>query len=89
MIDPVLVCVPERGHTEIDQNIWVSLTASPGFWRLVEQSIVSITQVSKQRARLSGSCYVGRVSFPGVRLDFTEKVEGAAQVRGWSPVAGR
>jgi len=79
MIEPVLVCVPERGHTEIDQDIWVSLTASPGFWRLVEQSIVSITQVSKQRAKLSGSCYVGRVSFPGVRLDFTEKVEGAVE----------
>ena len=69
--------VPERGHVEIDAKLGSQIKASPGFWHLVDEKIISLSQESARRVRLSGSCYVGRVALQAATLDFREKVPGA------------
>ncbi len=71
------VCVPERGHTDIDQNIWSALQDSQDFRRLHAEGVVEIVYRPLGKVRLKGTCYVGHAICNDVLLDFCEKVDGA------------
>jgi 5-methylcytosine-specific restriction endonuclease McrBC regulatory subunit McrC len=77
MKEPLIIGVPERGHVDVDFQTWKILASHPTIWKLIDQKILSVSQLSKTRMRLSGSCYVGRVSLEGLQLEFQEKVNGA------------
>ena len=74
---PLLVGVPERGHSDIGLEAWQVLSDNPDFWRLVEQKIVSVTHLSNRDVRLTGSCFVGRIVLQEVTLEVHEKLEGS------------
>lgn len=69
--------VPERGYTDIDQDTWSRLEASPEFRRLHAQRVVEVTYRGNGRVRLRGTCYVGSALCGEIHLQCTEKVEGA------------
>jgi len=73
----IRVSVPERGHTDIDKDIWIALQGSQDFRRLHEEGIVEVAYRPHGQIRLKGTCYVGHAICGNVLLDFREKVEGA------------
>lgn len=77
MKDTLTISVPERGHVELDFQTWRQLASHPTVWKLIDEKIFSVAPLSKTRMRLSGTCYVGRVSLEGVDLEFKEKIDGA------------
>src|ERR1017187_6446931 len=74
---PLLVALPERGHCDIGLKAWEVLSQKSDFWRLVEQKIVSVAQLSDKDIRLTGSCFVGRIVLEDVTLEVHEKVDGS------------
>lgn len=77
MSDVSVVQVPERGHQEIELDIWQRLSGRPEFWRLVADKRLAVAQLSQSRYRLDGQAYVGRVLLPGVRVEVVEKIPGS------------
>ena len=77
MKDTLTICVPERGHVELDFQTWRCIASHPTVWKLIDEKIFSVAQLSKTKMRLSGTCYVGRVSLESVHLEFREKIDGA------------
>jgi len=73
----MVLSVPERGYTDIDQDTWSRLEASPEFRRLHAQRVVEVTYRSNGRVRLRGTCYVGSALCGEIHLQCTEKVKGA------------
>ncbi|WP_448100337.1 5-methylcytosine restriction system specificity protein McrC [Luteibacter jiangsuensis] len=71
------LCIPERGFADIDQATWSKLEASPEFRRLHEQRVVEVLYLGTGKIRLKGTCYVGSALCGDIRLQCTEKVEGA------------
>ena len=72
--------VPERGHLDIDPQVWKHISAEPYFWHLVKNKVLSVSQSSQNRLRLEGNCYVGKALFSDISVELTEKVEGALTV---------
>jgi 5-methylcytosine-specific restriction endonuclease McrBC regulatory subunit McrC len=77
MKDIPTISVPERGHVELDFQTWRQLASHPTVWKLIDEKIFSVAPLSKTRMRLSGTCYIGRVSLEGIQLEFKEKIDGA------------
>lgn len=71
------VYVPERGFTDIDQDVWLTLQASADFRRLHAGGIVEVAYRPLDKIRLKGTCYVGHAICGDVLLIFCEKVDGA------------
>lgn len=71
------VYVPERGFTDVDQDVWLTLQASADFRRLHAGGIVDVAYRPFEKIRLKGTCYVGHAICGDVLLVFCEKVEGA------------
>lgn len=71
------VCVPERGHTDVDADVWAELQVSQDFRRLHEQGVVEVAYRPLGRVRLKGTCYVGHAICGSVLLEFREKIDGA------------
>jgi len=69
--------VPERGYTDIDQDTWSRLEASPEFRRLHAQRVVEVTYRGNGSIRLRGTCYVGSALCGEIHLQCREKVKGA------------
>jgi|DewCreStandDraft_4_1066084.scaffolds.fasta_scaffold07785_4 5-methylcytosine-specific restriction endonuclease McrBC regulatory subunit McrC len=72
-----MVSVPERGVLDLSASTWSRVRSNAVLWALVDRNILSVSQLSGGRARLQGSCYVGRVMLDRVVLDLTEKIPGA------------
>jgi len=72
-----IVSVPERGTVDLSASIWSKIRSEAGLWALVDRNILVVSQLSGGRARLQGSCYVGRVRLDRFVLDLSEKVPGA------------
>lgn len=78
MTAPLTVRIPERGSTEVSSTIWMELSQSPQFWKLLERGVLSVEQLRAGRVRLWGGCYVGRSKVSdGVFLELHEKVPGS------------
>lgn len=69
--------VPERGHTDIDQETWSKLELSPEFRRLHAQRVVEVIYRGGGTVRLRGTCYVGSALCGDIHLHCVEKIEGA------------
>jgi 5-methylcytosine-specific restriction endonuclease McrBC regulatory subunit McrC len=72
-----VITVPERGETVIDRATWLTLADDPEFWRLVDQKVVSVRQLTSGEFSLHGGAYVGRAQTRAGVLEITEKIEGA------------
>lgn len=75
--DLTRISVPERGHTDIGQDVWSVLQASRDFQRLHSEGVVEVVHRPLGKVRLKGTCYVGHAICGNILLDFCEKVEGA------------
>lgn len=73
----ITLTVPERGSIDLSAAVWSQIRSEPGLWTLVDRNILDVSQLSAGRARLQGSCYVGRVRLDRTVLELSEKVPGA------------
>jgi 5-methylcytosine-specific restriction endonuclease McrBC regulatory subunit McrC len=73
----MLVRLQERGSLDLDRVAWMSVSQHAAFWLLVEKGILSVSSLPGNRARLIGSCYVGRSSFGGVDVEIVEKAKNS------------
>jgi 5-methylcytosine-specific restriction endonuclease McrBC regulatory subunit McrC len=76
-VNPPVLTIPERGHREIEVQTWETLSKHPEVWRMIDQKIISATQLSAQKVRLTGSCFVGRIVLDDFILEVGEKIEGS------------
>lgn len=73
-----VIHVPERGTLELQGAEWRQLSRSAIFWNLVERGILSVEHLRGGRARLKGSCYVGRSRVSDdLIIEMHEKVSGS------------
>ena len=63
MNEPITVKVVERGQTKIAQATWNALASQADFWRLIDQKIISTTQLSPTQFQLNGSCFSSVASY--------------------------
>jgi 5-methylcytosine-specific restriction endonuclease McrBC regulatory subunit McrC len=71
------ITLTERGHTNINTQIWQKLASNPSFWQLVERKILRVSSLRHNTAQLDGACYVGQALFGDILLEIGEKVDGA------------
>lgn len=71
------ISVPERGTADLSATQWDQLARVDVFWALVDAKIIVAENRRGGRARLRGSCYVGRALCGDVVLECREKVDGA------------
>lgn len=71
------VCVPERGYTDVEQDIWSALQSSADFRRLHAEGVLEVAYRPLGKVRLKGTCYVGHAICGEVLLECCEKVDGA------------
>jgi 5-methylcytosine-specific restriction endonuclease McrBC regulatory subunit McrC len=71
---PFVISVPERGSVDLSSAVWSQVRSDLAFWALVDRNIIGATQLSPGRARLHGSCYVGRVRLDEGTLDLSGKL---------------
>jgi 5-methylcytosine-specific restriction endonuclease McrBC regulatory subunit McrC len=70
--------VRERGHLDLTAEEWAAVSASSGFWRLVDKKVLSVTQPGPGAARrLEAGPYVGRVDCGEYVIEVVEKVDGS------------
>lgn len=74
-----VVRVAERGHTDINADVWRRLAASESFWKLVHRKILSVSHPAAVGARLHGGAHVGRIACGDILIEMHEKVPGALQ----------
>lgn len=75
----MIVSIPERGAADIGSEDWAALRGDDRFWRLVDDKIVFVDEVSRKRKRLRGSCYVGRAVVGSRIVEVNEKFPGALE----------
>lgn len=90
------ICVPERGHTDIDSTAWALLEASPEFRRIHARGVVEVAYRPDGMVRLRGTCFVGNAMCGSIALICQEKVRGAlgamlkfASQRSFQPLAAQ
>jgi 5-methylcytosine-specific restriction endonuclease McrBC regulatory subunit McrC len=71
------IVVRERGHIDVDAQVWQQIAALPELWALVEAGIIRVSQPGKGRIAVHGTHFVGRATLGNVEIEIQEKIPGA------------